>query len=152
LAKVLVFGYGNTLRGDDGVGWRVAEALSSAGLPGDIEVLTLHQLSPELAEPISRADAVVFVDATHVGEVGGVHCVDVSARADRAGFTHHFTPASMLELTQEMYGRAPRGVVISICGESFDLSESFSPRVEAAFPGIVAFVSARARELAASRT
>ncbi|MHB0971459.1 MAG: hydrogenase maturation protease [Thermoanaerobaculia bacterium] len=149
MGRVLVFGYGNTLRGDDGVGWRVAEVLSASGLPSEIEVRTLHQLSPELAEPISRADAVLFVDATHVGVPGQVACTDVFAQADRAGFTHHFTPASMLELAREMYGRAPRGVVISICGEAFDLAETFSPRVDEAFPQIVAVVSAKARELAA---
>ena len=33
-AEILVVGYGNTLRGDDGVGPRVAEAIGKRQLPG----------------------------------------------------------------------------------------------------------------------
>ena len=33
-AGILVIGYGNTLRGDDGVGPKVAEAVAALALPG----------------------------------------------------------------------------------------------------------------------
>ena len=59
----LVIGYGNTLRGDDGVGQKVAEVIASLGLSG-IRALSCHQLTPELADPISEVRMVVFVDAT----------------------------------------------------------------------------------------
>ena len=42
------------LRGDDGVGPRVAEAVGHLRLPG-VRTLICPLLSPELAEPISRA-------------------------------------------------------------------------------------------------
>ena len=58
----LVIGYGNTLRSDDGVGAKVAAAVAELALPG-VVALVLHQLTPELAETISEARAVVFVDA-----------------------------------------------------------------------------------------
>jgi hydrogenase maturation protease len=61
-AKLLVIGYGNTLRGDDGVGPRVAEAVERLQLPG-VRTLICQQLSPEHAEMISQAERVVFVDA-----------------------------------------------------------------------------------------
>ena len=61
-SALLVIGYGNTLRGDDGVGPRVAEAVAAMALPG-VRTLGCHQLAPEHAEAISRADRVVFVDA-----------------------------------------------------------------------------------------
>src|SRR5687767_15002380 len=61
-SKLLVIGYGNTLRRDDGVGPRVAETVGALRLPG-VRTLVCQQLSPEHAEPISQADAVVFVDA-----------------------------------------------------------------------------------------
>ena len=48
----LVIGYGNTLRGDDGVGPRVAEAIEKLNLPG-VRTLVCQQLSPEHADPIS---------------------------------------------------------------------------------------------------
>ncbi len=58
----LVIGYGNTLRGDDGVGPRVVEAIEKLNLPG-VRTLVCQQLSPEYADPVSRAHTVVFVDA-----------------------------------------------------------------------------------------
>src|ERR1044072_3449496 len=67
----LVIGYGNELRGDDGVGPRVARAVQQLSLP-HVRVLVQHQLTPELAEDISRARAVVFVDAAIDCEVGRV--------------------------------------------------------------------------------
>ena len=33
-----------------------------------------HQLTPEMAEPISRAETVVFVDCSAVAEAGEVSC------------------------------------------------------------------------------
>ena len=42
----LVVGYGNRLRGDDGAGPSVAEALLET-VPPDVHVLTVHQLTLE---------------------------------------------------------------------------------------------------------
>ena len=61
---VLVIGYGNSLRGDDGVGPRVAElAAADPRLAGAV-VAAHHQLTPELALDMSAARLVVLVDAT----------------------------------------------------------------------------------------
>ena len=58
----LVIGYGNTLRGDDGVGPHVAEAIGAMRLP-EVHTIVCQQLSPEHAAPISLAETVIFVDA-----------------------------------------------------------------------------------------
>src|SRR5208282_3684027 len=62
IANLLVIGYGNTLRRDDGVGPKVAEAIAELALPG-VRTLACPLLTPELAEPVSQAGVVVFVDA-----------------------------------------------------------------------------------------
>src|SRR5512140_3275946 len=59
---LLLIGYGNTLRSDDGVGPRVIEAVAALKLP-NVSTLSCDLLTPELADPISRAEQVVFVDA-----------------------------------------------------------------------------------------
>ena len=46
---VLVIGYGNVLRSDDGVGWHVTERLASDARFASVTVLQRHQLTPELA-------------------------------------------------------------------------------------------------------
>jgi Ni,Fe-hydrogenase maturation factor len=62
MTEILIIGYGNTLRGDDGAGQRVAEMVSEWGLD-EVRSLSVHQLTPELAEPISTAKLAIFVDA-----------------------------------------------------------------------------------------
>ena len=62
MARALIIGYGNPLRGDDGLGWRAAEQLAEIIPQSEAEVIACHQLTPELAEPISRARLVIFID------------------------------------------------------------------------------------------
>ena len=133
----MIIGYGNPLRGDDGVGWRVVEALA-AELPS-IEALTAHQLTPELADPISQARIVVFVDAA-VGDLPGqVHCFPIWPAADRPG-SHETTPAGLLALAAELFGRCPSAHMVTISGESFDVGETLSEGVEGAVPVAVAAI------------
>ncbi|MFI5043071.1 MAG: hydrogenase maturation protease, partial [Acidimicrobiales bacterium] len=60
---VLVIGYGNTLRSDDGVGWHAAALLAEDPRLAGVEVLAVHQLTPELALDMSRATLVILIDA-----------------------------------------------------------------------------------------
>jgi hydrogenase maturation protease len=61
--KTLVIGYGNTLRGDDGVGSLVAEQVATWSLP-DVRSHSIHQLTPELAAEIAQAEQIFFIDAS----------------------------------------------------------------------------------------
>ena len=58
----MVLGYGNTIRRDDGVGPKVADAIAALALAG-VRTLACALLTPELADPISQVKAVIFVDA-----------------------------------------------------------------------------------------
>lgn len=62
IPPILVLGYGNTLRSDDGVGYRVAAAVHRWHVP-DVEGYTCHQLTPDLAAEIAPRQRVIFVDA-----------------------------------------------------------------------------------------
>lgn len=149
MPSVLIIGYGNTLRGDDGIGWRAAEELH-ARAGGEIAVLRRHQLAPELAEDLARARAVLFVDAAADGVPGRIRCVEVDPDVAADGFTHQLTPQNLLELTRQLYGCAPMACEISLSGASFELSEDLSPIVEAEMPRLIEFVIERARLLASA--
>lgn len=137
MASVLILGYGNTLRGDDGIGWRAAEMLSASDLGEGVEVRALHQLAPELADCLVTVRRVLFVDATRRGEVGEVCYRRVEPDAGDAGFTHQVTPSTLLALTRQLHCSAPEAFEVSLCGESFDLSDDLSPRVAAAMPKLL---------------
>jgi hydrogenase maturation protease len=128
----LVIAYGNPLRQDDALGWYVAERLIADGVAG-VDVVTCHQLTPELAEPISQAASVMFVDAG-MGELPGqVQCRPVSAAIDgAASFTHDLSPATLLALALELFGSQPPGWLITVTGDAFGHGTGLSPSVEGA--------------------
>jgi len=135
---LLIIGYGNPLRGDDGIGWKVVHQL--AKLAGDsTTVLAVHQLTPELAEPIGEASLIIFIDACYEGQPGSWTCETIHPGPKPLdAYTHYFTPMNLLSYTQAMYGASPNALLISVAGSSFDCGEELSPRVEAIVPEIVA--------------
>ena len=145
---MLIIGYGNPLRGDDGVGWRVAEAARAALPEGAATVLTVHQLTPELAEPISRAGRVVFVDAAAAGEPGTVNCfaLEEAGKLPALQGTHQTTPDALLAMAGELFGRRPPATMVTIVGESFEVSEALTPVVVAAVPEAVKYIVALGRQ------
>jgi hydrogenase maturation protease len=121
---LLVIGYGNTLRGDDGVGPRVAEAVGALRLPG-VQVLICQQLSPEHAEPISRADTVVFVDAA-VDAPREVQLRPLAPGASTQLMAHAADPRTMLALARDVFGHAPRAWWLTIPAEQLGFGETLS--------------------------
>ena len=143
MRRVLVVGYGNPLRGDDGLGWHAAEALRPV-LP-EAEILTVHQLTPELAEPASRADLVIFLDAAEGGAPGEWREEPAGGPPDASrAFTHHITPPTLIAAAGTLYGHAPEAVLFSMTGESFDFREGLSATVARALPAMVEAAAARA--------
>jgi hydrogenase maturation protease len=145
MARVLVLGYGNPLRCDDSLGWQVAVQLFRANISPDVEVLPCHQLTPELAESVSRAEVVLFVDCRRDGIPGEFYCEDLCQECGPIAFTHNLSPSALLDLSSELYGSCPKAYLVSICGESFEAGESLSPAVERKLPEL----KARVRELIA---
>jgi len=143
MARVLILGYGNPLRSDDGVGWHAAVQLFRSIAIPEVEVLPCHQLTPDLAEPVSRAERVLFLDSAHSGHGGDFHCDEVSASEGSSSFTHHLSPALLLAIARDLYGAYPKGWVLTISGTTFEAGESLSPEVETA----LSTLKARVREL-----
>jgi hydrogenase maturation protease len=132
---ILVIGYGNPLRTDDAIGQLVARSLE--GWHEDIKVLTAYQLTPELAEPISHAWLVIFIDA-RAGYVPGTVVQEAVKAHKIAGiFTHNVSPASLLGASQALYHTAPIGIMISIVGTSFDYGSDLSPELQEKLPAII---------------
>jgi hydrogenase maturation protease len=145
-AKVLLIGYGNMSRRDDGVAFHVLERLRQRlGFPSgsaDVEdavwikdrlsILQLHQLTPELAEELVRYSDVVFIDA-HVEGVGWepVHWQQISPAYRSSMVSHHLNPTSLLALCETLYERHPTGYVLSVLGTDFDFGEQLSSETSA---------------------
>ena len=141
MRRVLIIGYGNPLRADDGVGWQAAHRLAALLQDEFVETLALHQLTPELAEPISRADLIIFIDASHEGNPGSWKCERVVPNPTAGNsLAHHFTPASLLACAQAIFRASPFALVISVAGASFCYQEQLTSSVEKALPQVIEHV------------
>jgi hydrogenase maturation protease len=138
--RILILGYGNFDRQDDGVAWHVlAEVARRLGcavplLPeeefplnnGKPDFIFELQLTPELAETIAQYERVCFVDA-HTGAVP--HDVNVSAidaEFQASPLTHHLTPQSLLTFAQTLYSARPEAILVSVRGYQFGFERTLS--------------------------
>jgi hydrogenase maturation protease len=126
---LLVIGWGNELRGDDGAGRAAAEAVGAAGWPG-VEALSARQLAPEHAERCAEAGAVVFVDARAPAAGGTLRAERVAAATapTRPGALGHAgDPRGLLALTRDVYGAAPPAWLLTLPAASFGTGAVLSP-------------------------
>jgi hydrogenase maturation protease len=123
--NILVIGYGNTLRGDDAVGQHVALAISKWQMAG-LSVRAAHQLTPDLAEPVSRAALVIFVDGQLAGEEDAVtvHRLEALPCTRYAG--HTSDPRGVLALALAVYGRHAPAWLVLVPGLDFSTREELS--------------------------
>ena len=152
---VLVVGYGNTLRSDDGIGWRAASLLADDPRLrddprlGGVEVLAIHQLAPELALDFSRVSLVILIDAGADNPPGEISVqslapdVDAGVSGGAPGATHgpgapshHVGPPELLALARALYGAAPAALVVRVGVAEMEIGEALSPAVSAALPAV----------------
>ncbi len=140
--RILILGYGNPDREDDGVAWHILQGLAdylgrdslnteTGGwdqLGDSPDLLFVLQLTPELAELIADYDRICFVDA-HTGDYPEeLRFESIPAEFQTSPFTHHMTPQTCLVLAKTLHGHAPQGIVVSVRGYQFGFSHTLSPR------------------------
>ena len=141
--RVLVVGYGNVQRGDDALGPMAVERLRPllADPLKDVELLSCHQLAPELAEPLAGRELALFVDAERYGEPGTVRVRQLWPNAaNAASLTHHVQPAALLALARELYGHAPEALLVTGAGATFESREGLSEQGRSALQEICRIV------------
>ena len=129
LAKILVIGYGNDLRGDDGIGVRVAEIVAGWHLP-EVRSRSLHQLTPELAADLTEVDLVIFVDACPTLDADTVERYSLKPLDSTELRSHFSDPRAILSLTQAIYGKCPQAWWVIVPGVNFQLGDRLSSIAE----------------------
>jgi hydrogenase maturation protease len=142
---LLIIGYGNTLRSDDGIGQKVAQEVETWCDP-QVRSLYVHQLTPELSADMAIAKTVIFVDAVKMDEqFREIELRKVTSLNTEKGFTHHSSPQSLLYLTQQLYSQSPTVWLLLIPVINFDFGEEFSAiakqNLEIALHQIKAFIT-----------
>jgi hydrogenase maturation protease len=149
---VLIIGYGNPLRCDDGLGWHAALQLQHIRWEIAVEVQACHQLTPELAASISAADCVIFIDAccesaaVCATQDGPVCCQRLAPAVAAGNLAHHLDPAALLALADTLYYACPEAYLCTLPGTTFAYGETLSDAVQTALPLLLE----RVRQLVAS--
>jgi len=130
---VLVIGYGNTIRGDDGVGPYVASLLAERVDLQDVHILAPQQLTPDLAEQVAASRLTILIDARIGENPGRVHHVVIESPSRAAPtFQHHITPETLAGVTHTLYGVTPPMHLFTAEAATFELQDGLSPELLAA--------------------
>lgn len=151
----LLVGYGNTVRGDDGLGPHVVRHFADCAAPSGVELLVeeLPQLDLMLIERLAQATLAIFVDARHDDRGDTVvvlqhHPADV---AQTPGHTSHSVGIDqLLRAARDWYGQAPVCYSVLPKGYEFEFSETLTEQArknaEAATLAVATIIDEFARE------
>ena len=146
--KSIVLGIGNPIIGDDGVGFRVIEALEADPPPGDVTLASCDVSGLAILDLIVDYDRAVLVDAIQTvnGAPGAVYRLEM---ADFNTSKHTVSPHDMdlpsaLDLGKKLNLKVPQAIsIVAIeIPDACVFSHDLTPPVQAAVPEAVKQVRA----------
>lgn len=117
--KVLLIGYGNPAREDDGLGPAAAQAIEKLSIEG-VSVDSNYQLTVEDAISAARHDVVVFIDAADRGK-DPIMFYELEPKHSESFTSHSVAPEAILGLTHDLFNAQTRGFMLGIRGYSFEM-------------------------------
>jgi hydrogenase maturation protease len=133
-APALLLACGNSLRQDDGVGLRIAEAAGKLFPASRLRIVAAQQFTPEMAADLAATELVIFVDACAADEPGAIRVVSVAA-GNESLETHRLDPPALLAMAQSLCGHAPaRAFALTIGARCFGYGEEISGPLRQAVP------------------
>lgn len=125
--KILVYGYGNPGREDDGLGPLCIESLERSGEPWgtEVEFHSHYQLNIEDALLISEKDVVIFVDAAREGR-DAFFFKEVEPASRLSFFTHGLAAEDVLGLSLHLFKKRPRTYLLGIKGYEWGIGEGLT--------------------------
>ncbi|MGB9031647.1 MAG: hydrogenase maturation protease [Acidobacteriaceae bacterium] len=137
----LLLACGNSLRQDDGVGLRIAEAAEQLFPASRLRIVAAQQFTPEMAAELATTELVIFVDASAADEPGAIRVIPVAARKESPD-THRLEPAALLAMAQSLCGHAPaRAFALTIGAGCFGYGEEISGPLRQAVPRALRLVT-----------
>jgi hydrogenase maturation protease len=155
----LVIGLGNPLRGDDGVGVRLAQALAARALPDGVEVVDGGTQGLGIVNLMEGRQRVILVDAADLGRPPGQFVrftLPGTARQGRGeearllGADQHLSVHAAglrdaLLLAQALKALPDEVVIFGVQPANLNWDGDLSPQVAAALPALIAAVLAETK-------
>ena len=114
----IVVGFGNDLRGEDGFGIEVIEELRKYHLC-DTKLISIFQLTPELALELKEFDEIIFVDAADSSSDHYALACNLETTQHNT-LSHHISIETILGILHTLYGHFPKFQVYSILTDHYE--------------------------------
>nr|NQU90498.1 hydrogenase maturation protease [Bacteroidota bacterium] len=140
--QILIYGYGNPGREDDGLGNRfveMAEAWAKSEGLANIQFDSNYQLNIEDAAEIEPKDIVIFVDAS-TEEIDDFILTEITP-SSKVEFSMHSVSASyVVQLCNDIYKKSPKSFLLHLKGYQWEFLEGLSARASENLEKALAFI------------
>ena len=116
--KILLIGYGNPGRLDDGLGPALAEAVANKNIP-DVTVDSNYLLTVEDAADVAKHEVVIFADASVNGSEP-FFFKRIEPKSSLTFSSHSTEPEAVLGLAYDLFSAKTKGYVLGIRGYEFN--------------------------------
>ncbi|MFC2138506.1 hydrogenase maturation protease [Bacteroidota bacterium] len=126
--KILIYGYGNPGRQDDGLGILLAEMVEEWKTQNgfdNIETDSNYQLNIEDAANIADKDIVIFADASQE-DITDIDFTIVKPSTEVNFTMHTCSPSFVLHLCKDIYDITPQTYLLHIKGYEWELEEGLT--------------------------
>ena len=128
--KILIYGYGNPGRQDDGLGnlfvdeaqkWAEAEGLDNISFDSN------YQLNIEDAAEITEHGIVIFIDAS-IEDISDFLLTDIKPDAKVEFSMHSVSPAFVVNLCKDIYPHTPKAFLLHLKGYEWEFKEGITEK------------------------
>ena len=130
--KILIYGYGNPGRQDDGLGNSFVNLfekwIDKENIEG-YEFDSNYQLNIEDADAIADKDLVIFVDAS-TEDIEDFILTPVNADTNVAFTSHAASPGYIVSLCKDIYNKIPPTYLLHIKGYEWEFKEGLSDKAK----------------------
>lgn len=140
--KILIYGYGNPGRQDDGLGILLAEEIekwaSGQGF-SNIHTDSNYQLNLEDAAGISEYELVIFADASRE-DISDFLFDELKPSAAVEFTMHAVSPAFILHLCHQVFEKKPRAYLLHIKGYAWEFMNEITDQAKLNLAGAIEYI------------
>ncbi len=128
--KILIYGYGNPGRQDDGLGVLLTDMVEEWKTQNGFETIETdsnYQLNIEDAANIAEKDIVIFADASQEN-IDSIDFTIVEPSAEVNFTMHTCSPSFVLHLCKDIYDKIPQTFLLHIKGYEWELKEELTEK------------------------
>lgn len=147
MGKTLVLGIGNTIRGDDGVGIKISEALKGQLDFSAVEIKQTHESGINLLDKIFGYEKVVIIDSIQsqgemIGDIYRWNLLEKWPGASAMPYSlHNIGLAEILNLAYGLIDTPKEVIIYAVnTGDNDSFRDTMSLKIKRAIPKVVELV------------